>query len=97
MVKLSGRKEVHPFPGVVGTEDAKVCFNLLIASLGLSIHLRVICGGKFDIIVEELSQFSSKGRCKLWAFLRYQGIMESKLFEHMVEEKFGHSCHIYGF
>ena len=53
MMKLSGGKEVHPFPRVVGTEDAKICFNLLIDSFCLSIRLRVICGGEFDIVVEE--------------------------------------------
>ena len=87
MVKLSGRKEVHPFPRVVGTEDVKICFNLLIGPFGLSICLRVICGGELDIIVEESCQFSSKGECELWVFVRYQGIMESKSFEHMGEEK----------
>ena len=65
MVKLSGGKEIHPFLRVVGTKDAKVCFNFLIGLLGLSIYLRVICSGEFDIVVEELCQFSSKGRCKL--------------------------------
>ena len=54
MVKLSSGKKVHPFPRVVGAEDAEVCFNLLIGSFCLSVCLRVICGGEFDIIVEEL-------------------------------------------
>ena len=54
MVKLSGRKNVHPFPRVVGAEDTKIYFNLLIGPLHLSIYLRVICGGKLDIIVEKL-------------------------------------------
>ena len=54
MVKLSGGKEVHPFPRVVGTRDAKICYNLLIGLFCLTICLRVICGGEFDIIVEEL-------------------------------------------
>ena len=53
MVKLSGGKEVCPFPRVIGAEDAKICFNLLIGLFHLSICLRVICGGEFDIIVEE--------------------------------------------
>ena len=53
MVKLSGGEEVHPFLRVVGTEDVKICFNLLIGSFCLSICLRVIHGGEFDIIVEE--------------------------------------------
>ena len=66
MVKLSGGKEIHPFPWVVGIEDMKVCFNLLIGSFCLSIRLRVICSGEFDVVVEELCQFSGKCRCKLW-------------------------------
>ena len=53
MVKLSGGKEVCPFLRVNGAKDTKVCFNLLIGSFHLSIHLRVICGGEFDIVVEE--------------------------------------------
>ena len=97
MVKLSGGKEVHPFLRVVGTKDAKICFNLLIGLLSLSVCLRVICSGELDIILEELCQFSSKGRHELWASVRYQGIVESELFEHMVKEKFGYPCCIYGF
>ena len=54
MVKFSGGKESRPFPRVVGTEDAKICFNLLIGPFCLSICLRVICSGEFDIIMEEL-------------------------------------------
>ena len=53
MMKLSSGKEVHPFPRVVSTEDAKICFNLLIGSFCLPIHLRVVCSGEFDIVVEE--------------------------------------------
>ena len=53
MMKPSGGKKVHSFLRVVGTEDAKICFNLLIGSFCLSIGLWVIHGGEFDIIVEE--------------------------------------------
>ena len=53
MMKLSSGEEVHPFLRVVGAEYVKVCFDLLIGSFRLSICLRVICGGEFDIIVEE--------------------------------------------
>ena len=53
MVKLSSGEKVCPFPRVVGAEDAKICFNLLIGSFCLSIRLRVIHGGEFDIVVEE--------------------------------------------
>ena len=54
-MKLSSGKEVRPFPRVVGAEDTKICFNLLIGALCLPICLRVVCGGEFDIILEELS------------------------------------------
>ena len=97
MMKLSSGKKVHPFPRIVGTEDVKICFNLLIGSLGLSIHLRVISGGKFDIVVKESCKFSGKGRSELGASVGYHGVMKAKSFEHMVEEEFGHSHRIYGF
>ena len=97
MMKLSGGKEVHPFPRVVGAEDAKICFNLLIGSFCLSICLRVIRSGEFDIVVEESCKFSGKGGCELWASVGYQRVMEAKVFEYMVKKMFGHSSHIYGF
>ena len=53
MVKLGSGKKVRPFLRVVGTEDVEICFNLLIGLFCLSIRLRVICGGEFDIVVEE--------------------------------------------
>ena len=62
VMKLSGGKEVGPFLGVVGTEDAEICFNLLIGSFGLSISLRVVCGGEFYIVFEETCKFSGEGR-----------------------------------
>ena len=52
-MKLSGGKEVRPFLRVVDAEDVKICFDLLIGSFCLSICLRVIGSGEFDIIVEE--------------------------------------------
>ena len=97
MVKLSSGKKVRPFPRVVGTEDAEVCFNFLIGSFCLSIRLRVIRGGEFDIVVEELCQFSGKGGCELWASVGYQRVMEAEAFEYMVKKVFGHSSCIYGF
>ena len=97
MMKLSGGKEVCPFLQVVGTEDAEISFNLLVGSLGLSVRLGVIHGGEFDVILEEASQFPGEGRCELWASVGYQGVMEAKAFEYVVEEKFGNSCGIYGF
>ena len=97
MVKLSGGKEVCPFPSVVGTEDTEIGFHLLIGSFHLSVCLRVICSGELDIIVEESCQFSGEGGCEFWASVRYQGVVEAETFEHMVKEKFGHSSGVYGF
>ena len=96
-MKLSGGKEVRPFPRVVGTEDAKICFNLLIGSFCLSICLRVIHSGEFDIVVEESCKFSGKGRCELWTSVRYQRVVEAEAFECMMKKMFGYSSHIYGF
>ena len=54
-MKLSSRKEVSPFPRVVGAKDVEISFDLLIGSFCLSICLWVLCSGEFDIIVEESS------------------------------------------
>ena len=92
-----GRRSIH-FQGLfVGTENVKICFNFLIGSFCLSVCLRVIHGGEFDIVVEESCQFSGKCRRKLRASVRYQGVMEAKAFQHVVEEMFGYSSHVYSF
>ena len=96
-MKLSSGKKVCPFPRVVGTEDPEIGFDLLIGLFGLSVCLRVICGGELDVIVEESCQFSGKGGCELWASVGYQEVMEAEVFEYMMKEKFGHSGGIYGF
>ena len=54
MMKLDSGEEVCPSLRVVGAKDVKICFNFLIGPLGLSIRLGMICGGKLDIVVEEL-------------------------------------------
>ena len=97
MMKLSSGKKVRPFLRVVGAENAKICFNFLIGLFCLSVCLRVICGGEFDIVVEESCQFSGKCRHELRASVGYQGVMEAEAFEHMVEEMFGYSSRIYSF
>ena len=55
MMKLSSRKQVSPFLWIIGTEDVEVSLNLLVSSLHLSICLRVVCSGEFDIILEKVS------------------------------------------
>ena len=96
-MKLSSGEEVHPFPRIIGAKDVKICFNFLVGSLSLFISLRMICGGKLDIVVEESCKFSGEGGSKSRASIRYQRVVETKLFEYMVEEKFGYSCCVYGF
>ena len=57
MLELSGGEECGPLMGIIGTKDAKICFDLLISSFSLSIRLRVVCGGKSNIIFEDSSKF----------------------------------------
>ena len=97
MMKLSSGKEVCPSLQIVGTKDAEISFNLLVGPFGLSICLGMVCNGELDIVLEEVGQFSGKGRCELWSSVRYQRVMEAEVFEYMVEEKCGNSCSIYGF
>ena len=75
----------------------EVGFNFLVNPLSLPIGLRVVGSGEFDVIFEELSQFSGEGGGKLRASIRYQGIMYSKAFEDMGEKKLSHSRSINGF
>ena len=77
MMKLSGGEEVSPSPQIVGTKDAEISFNLLVGSFGLPICLGMVCGGELDVILEEASQFSGEGRCKLWSSVGYQRVMGS--------------------
>jgi hypothetical protein len=61
--------------GVVGTKDPKIGLHFLIGSVHLAVGLGVICGGKTDIIVEDLGKFSGKCRGKLWAAIRDKRIV----------------------
>ena len=72
MLKFGGRKEIKPGFRVVGTEDTKICFYFLIGVFRLSISLRVVGSGEFDIILEESGQFSSKGGGELGSSVGYQ-------------------------
>ena len=65
-MKLSGGKKVCPFLGVVGTEDVEIGFDLLIGSFGLSVGLRVVRGGEFDIVLKKACKFSGEGGCEMW-------------------------------
>ena len=53
MLKFGGRKEIKPGSRVVGTKDAKIRLNLLIGAFRLSISLRMVGSGEFDVVLEE--------------------------------------------
>ena len=53
VVEFGRGKELYPFGQVVGTEDAKVGFELLIGSFCLSIGLRMIGSGESYVVFKE--------------------------------------------
>ena len=55
MLEFGGREEVEPTFGIIGAKDTKVRFDFLVGALHLSVSLRVIGSGKFDVILEESS------------------------------------------
>ena len=60
MVEFCGGEELRPFSWVIGTEYVEIGFEFLIGSFSLSIGLRVVGGGEFDIIFQEVGKFSCK-------------------------------------
>ena len=94
MLEFSKRKELRPLMGVVGTKDTKIGFNFLIGSLGLSICLRMICGGESNVIFEDSGKFLSERRSELWSSVRDESIVKSKVFEYMVEKELGNTVRV---
>ena len=45
---------------VVGTKDVEIGFEFLIGLFSLFVGLRVVGGGEFDIIFQEMDKFSCK-------------------------------------
>ena len=82
---------------VVGTEDAEIGFEFLIGSFGLSIGLRVVGGGKFDVIFQETSKLSCECRGELGTTIRDNGVMETKSFEYIVKKELGDPGYVNGF
>ena len=74
---------------VVGTEDAEIDFEFLIGSFGLSISLRVVGGGEFDVVFQETGKLLCKCRGKLGTTIRDKGVMETKTFEYVVKKGLG--------
>ena len=97
MLELSGSKELGPLVWIVCAEDMEVDFDFLIGSFSLSISLGVIGSRKADVVFEDSSEFSGKGRSKLWATIRDEGIMESEVFEHVIKKELGNAVRINSF
>jgi hypothetical protein len=72
---FSGGEEFRPFMGVVSTEDLEVCFYFLIGPFCLTIHLRMICSGKANIVLADPSKFTGKCGGKLWATVRNKNVL----------------------
>ena len=68
-------KALYPFSWVVGAKDTEISFELLIGSLSLSIGLRMVGSREANIILEETSEFLSKGGSELRASVRDESIM----------------------
>ena len=75
MDKFSRSEKLSPFLRIMGAEDPKISFNLLIGSFSLPISLGVVGGGEVDIIFENAGKFMSEGRGKLWASVGDDGII----------------------
>ena len=58
---------VGPGTRVGPTEDLKVCFNLLVDMFGFAVRLRMVGGGKGEVVVEKFAKLFGKGRGELGA------------------------------
>ena len=82
-------EEFGPFRRLVFGKDLKVCFKFLVDPFGLAISLGVIGGGKSDIVIEEVSEFSCEGGGKLRSLIRDDLVVEAKLREDVLETDLG--------
>ena len=91
VLEFSERKELGPLMGVVRTKDTKIGFNFLIGSFGLSICLRMVCGGESNIIFEDSGKFFGECRGELGSTVGNESIVKSEAFEYMVEKELGNT------
>ena len=75
----------------MGAEDLKIGFNLLIGSFSLSVRLGVVGRGEMNVVFKDMGKFTSKGRGKLRASVRDDGVVQAKVFEYIVEKELGNS------
>ena len=67
--ELNVRDFVSPGTWVGSAEDLKVCFNLLVDTFCFTVRLRMVGGGKGEVIVQEFSKLFGEGRRELWAII----------------------------
>ena len=82
--------------GITGAEDAKVSFDFLIGSLGLSISLRMVRGGESNVVFEDSCEFFGERRGELWSSVGNESVVKSEAFEYMVEKELGNTVCIDG-
>ena len=88
------REQSGPLFRFVCGEQPQVCFQFLIYSFGLPVSLWMIGGGKGDIILERLGEFSSECQGKLGASIRDYFGVKAESRENMSENKLGNSSSV---
>ena len=78
----------------MGAKDPKIGFNLLIGSFGLSIHLGMVGRGETNVVFKDTGKFTSKGRGKLRASVRDDGVIQAKVFAYVVEKELGNPIRV---
>ena len=96
MLEFGECKELGPLMGITGAEDAKVSFDFLIGSLGLSVSLRVVRGGESNVVFEDSGELLGKRRGELGSSVRNESVVKSEAFEYMIEEELGNTVCING-
>ena len=75
--KFCVRDQFRPRCGIIATEDAKVGLDFLVDSFHFAVRLRVISGGEGKVVVEEFSEFVSKGGGELGSSVRDNFVKKS--------------------
>ena len=82
-------KEFGPFRRLISGEDPKISFQFLVDPFGFAVGLRVIGGGKGDIIVKKAGEFSCEGGGKLGAPIGDYSFVEAEAREDVLEKDLG--------
>ena len=78
-------------------KDPKVCFQFLVDTFRFTISLRVVGGGKGEVVLKESGEFPSKGRCELRASIRDKFVVEAESSEDFGEKEFSNPGGVYRF